>query len=96
MSEIATPAPDSAAEAAQPDGRFVVSARDLTRVYGDGETPVHAMRYYGRTLVMVTHDARAAATADRILSPADGVIVKELSGADEHEVLSALEEITRT
>ena len=48
---------------------------------------------YGQTLVMVTHDARAAATADRILFLADGAIVKELRGADEHEVLAAVEEI---
>ena len=48
---------------------------------------------YGQTLVMVTHDARAAATADRILFIADGLIVKELRGADEHEVLSVVEEI---
>ncbi len=51
---------------------------------------------YGQTLVMVTHDSRAAATADRILFLADGEIVKELPGADEHEVLAALEELTRT
>jgi putative ABC transport system ATP-binding protein len=51
---------------------------------------------YGQTLVMVTHDSRAAATADRILFLADGEIVKELPGADEHEVLMALEELTRT
>jgi putative ABC transport system ATP-binding protein len=49
---------------------------------------------YGQTLVMVTHDARAAATADRILFLADGEIVKELHGADEHAVLTAIEEIT--
>jgi putative ABC transport system ATP-binding protein len=48
---------------------------------------------YGQTLVMVTHDARAAATADRILFLADGAIVKELHGADEHEVLAAVEAI---
>jgi putative ABC transport system ATP-binding protein len=48
---------------------------------------------YGQTLVMVTHDARAAATADRILFIADGVIVRELRGADEHQVLSVVEEI---
>ena len=35
---------------------------------------------YGQTLVMVTHDSRAAATADRILFLADGEIVKELPG----------------
>jgi putative ABC transport system ATP-binding protein len=50
---------------------------------------------YGQTLVMVTHDARAAATADRILFIADGRIVRELRGADEHQVLSAVEEIAR-
>jgi putative ABC transport system ATP-binding protein len=49
---------------------------------------------YGQTLVMVTHDARAAATADRILFIADGEIVKELHGADEHQVLATVEEIT--
>jgi putative ABC transport system ATP-binding protein len=48
---------------------------------------------YGQTLVMVTHDARAAATADRILFIADGRIVRELRGADEHQVLSVVEEI---
>jgi putative ABC transport system ATP-binding protein len=53
-----------------------------------------SVKDYGQTLVMVTHDARAAATADRILFIADGVIVKELHGADEHQVLAAVEEIT--
>jgi putative ABC transport system ATP-binding protein len=52
-----------------------------------------SVRDYGQTLVMVTHDARAAATADRILFLADGAIVKELRGADEHQVLAAVEEI---
>ncbi|MEH3055226.1 MAG: ABC transporter ATP-binding protein [Patulibacter minatonensis] len=32
---------------------------------------------YGQTLVMVTHDARAAARADRIVALADGVIVHD-------------------
>ena len=52
-----------------------------------------SVRDYGQTLVMVTHDAHAAATADRILFLADGLIVKELRGADEHQVLAAVEEI---
>ena len=52
-----------------------------------------SVRDYGQTLVMVTHDARAAATADRILFLADGLIVRELRGADEHQVLSVVEEI---
>jgi putative ABC transport system ATP-binding protein len=55
-----------------------------------------SVQEYGQTLVMVTHDAHAAATADRILFLADGEIVKELPGASEHEVLTALEEIART
>jgi putative ABC transport system ATP-binding protein len=56
----------------------------------------NSVRDYGQTLVMVTHDPRAAATADRILFLADGEIVKELHGASDHEVLGAIEEITLT
>ena len=33
---------------------------------------------YGQTTVMVTHEARAAAIADRILFLADGLIVRDL------------------
>jgi putative ABC transport system ATP-binding protein len=53
-----------------------------------------SVRDYGQTLVMVTHDARAAATADRILFLADGLVVEELRGADEHQVLSVVEGIS--
>ena len=49
---------------------------------------------YGQTLVMVTHEPRAAATADRVLFLADGLIVKELGRCDEHTVLAAMEEIS--
>jgi len=42
---------------------------------------------------MVTHDARAAAIADRILFLDDGLIVKELGRSDAHEVISVLEDI---
>jgi putative ABC transport system ATP-binding protein len=48
---------------------------------------------YKQTTVMVTHDARAAAIADRILFLADGLIVKDLGGADAHEVLEVMEEL---
>jgi putative ABC transport system ATP-binding protein len=48
---------------------------------------------YGQTTVMVTHEARAAAIADRILFLADGLIVKELPRSEPHEVLAALESI---
>jgi putative ABC transport system ATP-binding protein len=50
---------------------------------------------YGQTTVMVTHDPRAAAIADRILFLADGVIVKDLGKATAHEVVVAMEELSR-
>ena len=49
---------------------------------------------YGQTIVMVTHDPRAAAIADRILFLADGLIVRDLGPATEHEVIVAAEELT--
>jgi ABC-type Fe3+/spermidine/putrescine transport system ATPase subunit len=48
---------------------------------------------YGQTTVMVTHEARAAAIADRVLFLADGLIVKELPRSEPHDVLSAMESI---
>jgi putative ABC transport system ATP-binding protein len=45
---------------------------------------------YGQTTVMVTHEARAAAIADRILFLADGLIVQELRGASAAEVLEVI------
>jgi putative ABC transport system ATP-binding protein len=50
---------------------------------------------YGQTTVMVTHDAQAAAIADRILFLADGLIVKDLGPSSAHQVIEALEEVTR-
>jgi putative ABC transport system ATP-binding protein len=47
-----------------------------------------------QTTVMVTHDARAAAIADRILFLADGEIVKEMRGASAHEVLAQMEQLS--
>ncbi len=49
---------------------------------------------YGQTTVMVTHDAHAAAIADRILFLADGEIVTDLGRSTPHEILAALEEVT--
>ena len=49
---------------------------------------------YGQTTVMVTHDAHAAAIADRILFLADGRIVKDIGPSSTHEILGALEEVT--
>jgi putative ABC transport system ATP-binding protein len=49
---------------------------------------------FGQTTVMVTHDPRAAAIADRILFLADGLIVKDIGRATEQEVIVAMHEIT--
>jgi putative ABC transport system ATP-binding protein len=54
-----------------------------------------AVDMYGQTTVMVTHDATAAAIADRILFLADGRIAKELGPSSAHEVLAALEDVSR-
>jgi putative ABC transport system ATP-binding protein len=48
---------------------------------------------YGQTIVMVTHEARAAAMAHRVLFLADGRIVRELGEADQHTILSVMEEV---
>jgi putative ABC transport system ATP-binding protein len=50
---------------------------------------------FGQTIVMVTHDARAAAIADRILFLADGCIVRELKGANQGEIVAAMDEVAR-
>ena len=47
----------------------------------------------GQTTVMVTHDSRAAAIADRILFLDDGLIVRDLPRSEQHEVLLAMEEL---
>jgi putative ABC transport system ATP-binding protein len=49
---------------------------------------------YGQTTVMVTHDAHAAAIADRVLFLADGLIVKDIGPSTAHEILETLEEVT--
>jgi putative ABC transport system ATP-binding protein len=51
---------------------------------------------YGQTMVMVTHEARAAAAADRILFLADGAIVRDLGGADEEQILETVRDVTLT
>ena len=48
---------------------------------------------YGQTTVMVTHEARAAAIADRILFLADGLIVRDLPSASQAEVLATMNEL---
>ena len=51
---------------------------------------------YGQTMVMVTHETRAAASADRTLFLADGLIVRDLGGCGEEEILNAIREVTLT
>jgi len=50
----------------------------------------HSVTAYGQTTVMVTHEARAASIADRILFLADGLIVQELQGATAPQVLELM------
>jgi putative ABC transport system ATP-binding protein len=48
----------------------------------------------GQTTVMVTHDAHAAAIADRVLFLADGHIVEDLGRSSAHEILETLEQVS--
>ena len=54
----------------------------------------HSVEEMGQTTVMVTHDPRAAAIADRILFLADGLIVRDMPRAEPAEVLSAMEALS--
>ena len=49
---------------------------------------------YGQTTVMVTHDAHAAAIADRILFLADGAVVNDLGPSSAGQILEALQEVS--
>jgi putative ABC transport system ATP-binding protein len=52
-----------------------------------------SVRGLGQTIVMVTHDARAAAIADRVLFLDDGLIVREARDLSTHDVVAAMEEL---
>ena len=45
---------------------------------------------YGQTVVMVTHDARAAAVADRVVFLADGLVVDEARDPDADEIFERI------
>jgi putative ABC transport system ATP-binding protein len=53
-----------------------------------------AVSAYGQTTVMVTHDAHAAAVADRVLFLADGRLVSDVEGASEDEILETVKELS--
>jgi putative ABC transport system ATP-binding protein len=47
----------------------------------------------GQTVVMVTHDPRAASLADRVVFLRDGTIAGEVAGGDSDRVIDAFREI---
>jgi len=47
-----------------------------------------------QTTVMVTHDPRAAAIADRILFLADGAIVRDMPRSEAGAVIAAMDELS--
>ena len=49
-----------------------------------------AVDEFGQTIVMVTHDAAAAATADRVMFLADGQVVDEQAGLSVDDILDRL------
>jgi putative ABC transport system ATP-binding protein len=48
----------------------------------------------GQTTMMVTHDAHAAAIADRVLFLADGRIVRDIGPCSAHRILEVIEEVS--
>lgn len=55
----------------EPTGNLDTAATlDVLRLFED-------LRAAGQTLVMVTHDGRVAATADRLISMRDGMFVED-------------------
>ena len=55
-----------------------------------------SVREFGQTVVMVTHDPVAAATADRVVLLADGRLAGELRDADRDTVLDAMRDLGAT
>jgi putative ABC transport system ATP-binding protein len=53
-----------------------------------------AVDAYGQTTLMVTHDPRAAATADRVVFIADGKLVRDLHRPSQSALLKTLEEVS--
>jgi putative ABC transport system ATP-binding protein len=53
-----------------------------------------SVRELGQTTVVVTHDARVASIADRVLFLADGVIIRESRGATAHDIVEEMEQLS--
>jgi len=52
-----------------------------------------AVDEFGQTIVMVTHDANAAATADRVLFLNDGEIVHDMANPTADRILDTMKSI---
>ncbi len=53
----------------------------------------HSVQELEQTIVMVTHESRAAAIADRVLFLADGVIVRESKDISAQDIVAAMDEL---
>ena len=90
----------------RPSAATLATANDLhdvnDRARGSGgsgsQTAVlvrESVDVYAQTTVMVTHEQRTAAIADRILVLDDALIAPELGKSDQQRVLTVMEELGR-
>ena len=62
-------------------------------VHWDGQQDCRSADDLGQTIVMVTHDAHAAAIADRIVFLQDGLIVKDCDRMSRDEIFDTIKEL---